>query len=124
MLCGAGSISYKLQKRAFRLICKVRLKRPCTQYFSRLGTLTSCSLYILETTIFTRKKRTAKWGRDIDEHYTRHILRAESHGVTEQYLVDIYLPSQPAVHFTHSRLPIIIKLTPEVSKARLKCLLI
>lgn len=114
---------FRLQKKAVRIIAKLKMRDSCKLAFENLKILTLPSLYIFETTQFCMSKCNLIRGSDIHTYDTRG---RESYRIGRHRTVAYErLPSQAGVRFYNS-LPNCIKnvTTPQVFKTKLKNALI
>lgn len=114
---------FRLQKKAVRIISKLKCRESCKQAFVELRLLTLPCLYILETTLQCMTKCHLTRGSDIHTYGTRGKDKYR----TGQHRTAIYerLPSQAGASFINS-LPDSMKNVPgpKALKARLKSFLI
>jgi len=113
---------FRLQKKAVRIISKLRNRESCKTAFKELKLLTLPCLYILETTLYCMSKCVLTRGRDIHDYNTR----SRDNFRTGQHRTAVYehLPSQAGVRF-YNKLPNSVKNShsPSEFKNRLKHLL-
>lgn len=110
---------FRLQKKAVRIVAKLRKRESCKPAFKQLKLLTLPSIYILETVLFCTSKCDLTRGSDIHHHNTRgrENYRTGHH----RTVVYEHLPSQAGVTLINS-LPNNIKNAPvpKALKARLR----
>jgi len=110
---------FRLQKKAVRIIAKIKIRESCRPAFTELQLLTLPCLYILETVTFCLSKCTLTRGRNIHSYDTRgrDNLRMGQHRTTAYE----HLPSQAGVQLIN-KLPNSFKnqAMPKASKTRLK----
>jgi len=128
MLWGACANSdfirlFRLQKKAVRIIAKIKRRESCRPAFTELQLLTLPCLYILETVTFCLSKCSLTRGRDIHSYNTR----GRDNPRTGQHRTTAYehLPSQAGIQLIN-KLPNSFKIqtTPKASKTRLKRFLV
>lgn len=119
--CANGNFErvFRLQKRAVRILAKLKCRESCREAFRELGVLTLPCLYILETALYCRYKCSLTQGGDIHGYETRARDRLR----TRQHRTVAYehVPSQAGIKFLNS-LPECLRteMNPRKFKARLK----
>ena len=97
---------FKLQKKAIRIIMKLKPRDSCREIFKELNILPFPCVYIYETIVFCRLKCDLVRGRDVHEHNTRG--RDDPRIAQHRLKIHENLPSQAGVRLM-SRLPDNIK---------------
>ncbi|KAG8251808.1 hypothetical protein J6590_071847 [Homalodisca vitripennis] len=111
----------RLQKKAIRIIAKIKFRESCREAFKKLQLLTVPCLYILETTLFCMSKCALTRGQDIHMYETRG--RANYRTGRHRTVVWEHLPSE-AVFLNRLSNSIKDAPTPKALKTRLKRFLV